>query len=166
LDGKDGVSTIYDGGQKMLLNAYGPTVFHLPDLRDGRIRLLSVTPVRIKAERHLTDRLSFSILVRTLLRRFSSLAYFHCGCELDLDYRGVIERADAVQTVEDRTLWIDWERYSRRQETAMKMGGLVGEMAFEGEEIDEFLPLLALGEYLHVGKGTAFGLGRYVIQGR
>jgi hypothetical protein len=163
-DGKGGTLPVYDGGQKILLNAYASTSLRLPTLQGGRITLLFTTPVRMKSERRLTDHLSFGILVRNLLRRFSSLAYFHCGCELDLDYRGVIEQADAVMTVEDKTRWMDWERYSSRQETKIKMGGLVGEISFEGEGIEEFLSLLALGEYLHVGKGTAFGLGRYTIK--
>ena len=54
--------------------------------------------------------------------------------------------------------WSDWERYSGRQETRMKLGGLVGEVTYKGE-VDLFLPYLHLGEYVHVGKQSTFGNG-------
>ena len=45
----------------------------------------------------------------------------------------------------------------------MKMGEFVGKVEYQGE-LREFLPLLQLGERIHVGKGTGFGLGKYVMQ--
>ena len=127
-----------------------------------RLRLRLHTPVRLKNEGRYTSQLDFSLLVRALLRRTSDLARFHCGAELDLDYRQWIERAEKV-AVETATLrWHDWERYSQRQERKMKLGGLVGAVEFAGEW-QPFLPLLRLGADLHVGKGTGFGLGRYEI---
>ncbi len=56
------------------------------------------------------------------------------------------------------------ERYSARQDTRMKMGGFVGKVDYQGN-LAEFVPLLKLGERVHIGKGTAFGLGRYEIGG-
>ena len=56
----------------------------------------------------------------------------------------------------------DPERYSARQDVKMKMGGFVGEVQYVGE-VREFFPLLKLGEKLHVGKATGFGLGRYEV---
>jgi len=65
--------------------------------------------------------------------------------------------------MESRDLkWFDWERYSARQDTRMKLGGVIGRIAFKGE-IGEFMPFIKLGEFLHVGKGTTFGLGKYEI---
>jgi CRISPR/Cas system endoribonuclease Cas6 (RAMP superfamily) len=57
----------------------------------------------------------------------------------------------------------DWERYSSRQEQRINMGGFVGEITFEGD-LRPFMPLIEAGEVLHVGKGTAFGLGRYEVE--
>jgi hypothetical protein len=57
----------------------------------------------------------------------------------------------------------DWERYSSRQKTRMKMGGLMGEITYGGP-VAAFEPFLRAGEILHVGKGTSFGLGKYEIE--
>ena len=135
-----------------------------PEATQGgtRLRLRFCTPVRLKARGRYARRIDFSLLVRALLRRTADLAHFHCGADLDLNYPQWIEKAAEVRTVSDRTRWHDWERYSRRQDRKIKLGGLIGEMEFAGEW-SPFLPLLRLGADLHVGKGTIFGLGRYEI---
>jgi hypothetical protein len=110
----------------------------------------------------LTPQPEFHILIRTLLRRLSNLAYFHCGTELDLNFRGLITAAEQIETVHSDLRWYDWERYSARQDTRMKLGGFVGKVTYRGD-LQPFLPLLRLGEFVHIGKGTSFGLGKYMI---
>ena len=44
----------------------------------------------------------------------------------------------------------------------MSLGGVTGTVSYEGD-ISDFMLLLRLGEYVHVGKGTSFGLGKYEI---
>jgi CRISPR/Cas system endoribonuclease Cas6 (RAMP superfamily) len=82
---------------------------------------------------------------------------------MELDYRGLIARAGTVVTKHSSLEWVDWERYSNRQRTKMTLGGFVGEVEYEGEAIEEFLPLIAAGEVVHVGTGSSFGLGNYRI---
>lgn len=127
------------------------------------LKLRFLTPTRIRVEGDLQTGLSFPLLVRNLLRRVSLLMAVHGPAPLDADYRALIERADAVETRAARLRWWDWERYSNRQQTKMKLGGFVGEVEYAGDGLPEFLPLVAAGEILHVGAGTSFGLGRYRI---
>ena len=132
---------------------------------DSNSQLLTlnfITPTRIVINEDLVVDLEFHQLIRNLLRRLSSLSYFHCGERLDLDFKGLIERAQGVKVKERKTEWHDWERYSARQDTRMKMGGFVGKVSFEGK-LGEFMEFIELGEMLHVGKGTSFGLGKYEI---
>lgn len=104
----------------------------------------------------------FHVLVRRLLDRVSSLAYFHCGERWEADFQGWIERAKAVEIAEARTTWQDWERYSGRQKRRIKMGGLVGTVTYAGE-LGPYRPLLALGSLIHVGKGTVLGNGALAV---
>lgn len=167
LDPGGGEESIYDGQSKSLSGAiprFGPgEPFSLPS-NPWEVRLLFLTPTRIKYQGRLLLELEFHILVRNLLRRISLLSYFHCGRELELDFRGLVDRARAVETVRRELHWYDWERYSGRQGTRMRLGGFLGQAVFRGE-LAEFFPLLFWGQWVHVGKGTGFGLGQYRIEG-
>ncbi len=128
-----------------------------------RLSLRFITPTRIKFAEKLVEKPDFHHLIRSLLRRISSLSYFHCGTRLELDFRDLIERAQTIRRDDYRLRWVDRERYSTRQKQHMTLGGFVGEVSFEGD-FTEFLPFLALGELVHTGKGATFGLGRYETQ--
>jgi len=162
---KDGKKVkIFDGERGILTGKYDRISFNLVDEGEKikRLRLNFITPTRIKFGGKYTDNVEFSIIFRNLLRRISLLSYFHCNEELDLDYKGMIKKAEEVRTLEKDVRWVDIERYSTRQGTRMKIGGFVGEASYEGE-LSPFLPFLRLGEFVHLGKGTSFGLGKYRI---
>ncbi len=124
------------------------------------VTLKFLTPTRLRFEGHLAERPAFHVLVRNVLRRLSALAVYHCDLDLAVDYHDLIRRAERIRTVGADLRWMDWERYSARQETRMTLGGFMGTLTFEGE-LEPFIPFLRLGEIVHVGKGTAFGLGKY-----
>ena len=127
-----------------------------------QLKLNFLTPTRIKySGKYILD-LEFHILIRNLLRRESSLSYFHCEEALELDFKALIEKADRINTTFRKLRWYDWQRYSTCQQTTMRLGGFIGEIAFKGE-LAEFVPFLRLGEHIHIGKNTALGLGRYKL---
>lgn len=113
----------------------------------GKVGLEFQTMTRLKFAERYVQQVEFHMLMRSLLRRFSSLAYFHHGWEPDLEFTGLIERAAAVRLVQDHTRWVDWERYSSRQDSKMNMGGVVGRVEYEGN-LGEYMPLLRLGELM------------------
>lgn len=167
----DGPRLLYDGKSEEERMACSATVYRGPGeawnaRQDEKVVTLEFeTPTRLRYEGHLTDRPAFHVLIRNLLRRLSALALYHCEVTLDLDYRDLIQRAEAVATTKADLRWMDWERYSARQSARMTLGGFLGTLAFEGY-LGPFVPLLRMGEVVHVGKGTAFGLGKYTIADR
>ncbi len=128
-----------------------------------RLRLRFFTPARIRVQGDLQTDLSFELLARNLLRRVSSLAAVHGRGPIEVDYRGLIDRAKSVVTVGSQLRWWDLERYTNRQEEKLMVGGFIGAVEYEGEAIAKFLPLLVAGELLGIGTGTSFGLGSYRI---
>lgn len=130
---------------------------------DSKICMNFLTPGRIKHADHLVEKPEFHHLVRALLRRFSSLSYFHGGETLEMDFRGLIDAANHIQRSGGESHWYDWERYSSRQKQRMSLGGFIGTLEYEGD-FTPFLPLLVWGELLNLGKGVTFGLGRYRLE--
>jgi hypothetical protein len=60
--------------------------------------------------------------------------------------------------------WHDWTRWSSRQQQHMKLGGLLGHFRVPADALPDLWPLLWLGQYLHLGKNTSFGLGAYRVR--
>ncbi len=131
----------------------------------GMLQLDCVTPLRLKSNNKFSSSITFEILVRAMLRRISSTFNCYGDGEPDINYRGLVAAARKISVHDDQLHWQDWKRYSNRQEQTMLMGGHVGTITFQGE-FSQYLPLLELAQKLHIGKQTAFGLGKikYSIQ--
>jgi len=160
---------IYDGDSHIRDDFYvmdsAELVRDAAQLNYHQVTFHFLTPTRIKNDGKLTIDIDFVIILRNLLRRLSRLAEVHCDEKWELEWKELIEMAnDRVSTVSSGLKWHDWKRYSQRQGTKMKMGGFLGEITFEGE-LAEFMPFIKLGELLHMGKGTVYGLGKYEITG-
>lgn len=155
---------IYNDNNKILKNPENRidySVFKDEKSSGDEIALNFETPARIKVNDDLSADLPFAVLIKRLSERAALLAHFHCGAELS-GFEDFAAGSEDVKVLKSNLKWLDWERYSGRQDTKMKFGGLVGEITYKGG-FHKFMPLLKLGEHIHVGKNTTFGLGKYRI---
>jgi hypothetical protein len=125
----------------------------------SEITLKLITPLRLKEKGRLVTRLTFPLFMDRLRERIALLSLCY-GNGAPVDLPELEPLSARVRTARDGLYWYDWGRYSTRQKDYMKLGGLRGEIAVQGE-LAPFMPLLRLGEMVHVGQGTGFGLGRY-----
>lgn len=132
------------------------------------------TPVRMKTawQRDLgpglltsvTNDDEFYLMLKLLYHRAFVLAQLYGDNPVPQVYnsRDLPFERGAVKLQESRTHWLDWTRYSTRQKQEMQLGGMLGTVSFSGKT-GQYLPLFKLGEYLHIGKGSTFGLGKYQL---
>lgn len=142
-------------------------VASLADATEGALTVRFTTPLRVKVEGRYVREPAFVDVVRAALRRASSVIAFHCGGELDADFRGLIDAARAVSTRDATLARCALTRVSGRQARRIDMDGVVGHARYDAGHpaaIAPFLPLLAAAEWLHVGKGAVMGLGQIVVE--
>jgi hypothetical protein len=171
----EGGRNIYDSGHLV-----GPvTVVQSKDVLDAagtndrELSLEFVTPLRIRTawkrqEQELLTGISedgeFRLLLKSLYHRAFVLSQLYGdGQEPQVfDSRNMPLFDGDVRLVESKTRWLDWTRYSQRQQQPMQLGGIMGRVTFTGKT-GQYYPLFRLGEYLHMGKGSSFGLGKYQV---
>lgn len=126
---------------------------------DGRMRLRLVTPLKLMREGRPLRDFSFSLFIRTLIRRVSSLTSYYCDDSVSADFRWLASLCDSVAVSDSSIGWVEWGGGKQ----GGKLAGLLGEIALAGVP-EEFVSFLLLGELLNVGKGAAFGLGRFTLE--
>ncbi|WKN24010.1 CRISPR system precrRNA processing endoribonuclease RAMP protein Cas6 [Azotobacter vinelandii] len=128
------------------------------------LRLRLLTPMRLRKDGRCVGRreLDASTLLIALARRTQALRDRHCPGQAPIDFRALADHAATIG-LEGDLRWFDWTRYSSRQQREMTLGGLIGELRLTGD-LDGLLPLLHLGQWLHLGKNATFGLGHYRME--
>lgn len=158
---------IYDGPSDTLRNEQMVTGF--TEIRQAAqhlsVEALTVhfrTPTRLKHEGEYVRQPEFHVLVRALLRRISTLYYFHCGARWEANFPALVAQAETVQTTQTQTDWVEWQRFSTRQRQPIKLDGFTGQATYCGN-LMPFRELLTIGSLTHVGKACVFGWGQYTL---
>ncbi len=138
----------------------------IPPMPDRDLVLRFLTPYRGKHDGKLTSAndLRFRDFFSHLQRRVGLLRAFHGPeGEWTWDYVAALEIAERVTWEAVDAHWMDWTRYSSRQVREMQLGGVLGSYRLPNAELEPLWPLLYLGQWVHAGKNTSFGLGQYEI---
>ena len=105
----------------------------------------------------------FDFFIARLALRLGLLAHFHCGAPWPEPELESLPQASGIHIGEANLQVSDWRRYSGTQDTTMNFDGLIGNITYVGEGLNDRMPLLTLGSFLHAGSTATFGLGKYSI---
>jgi hypothetical protein len=130
--------------------------------RLGPFQISLQTPTRIAVDGRITAQPTLIDIVKALCRRAFLLRYFHCGFVEEPVPSEFIAVAAEAKCLASNFVWHDAKRFSTRQEREVPLGGVLGSGVWEGD-IGALEPLLRVGEFVHVGKNTTFGLGKFVL---
>jgi hypothetical protein len=140
---------------------------HLPG---DCVTLRFLTPLRVGEGKRLLHRPDLGVIMRRLLERCQAMA-LHFGrpnpiAEERENWRelslSLSEAAEACELTQNRTRWLDVQSGSRRTGTTTPIGGLVGEVTWEGH-LAPLIPWLLWGSILQVGKSTVKGNGWFEL---
>ncbi len=113
-----------------------------------------ITPLKLAKTGKIMCSFDAGQFVRSLMRRVSALTYYYCGCEMLDNFREYARAANRIELLEDNFFYADAGRRSPA------LSGVMGDGVLNGD-FNELMPFLALGEYLHLGKGASYGMGQY-----
>jgi hypothetical protein len=141
-----------------------------PNQANAHITLRWLTPLRLQHQGKpvfKAQQLDAHSLVRALLRR--QLQWQQISSEKPEaspqkpSGLEVLGHAQACILDTRNLQWHDIQRHSGSQNQKLPLGGLIGSATLSGPSaaLHMLLPLLQLGEQLHIGKETVMGLGRY-----
>lgn len=114
-----------------------------------------LTPLKLKSNGKTKAQFAGADLLQALVRRARGLWHFHQEGDFPSADDGLhlVLRSKALR-------WVTLERFSINQPGKVNIGGLVGSAEI-AEASEAALNLLRLGEYIHVGKNTVYGCGKY-----
>jgi len=143
---------VYDGEHFLSIDGIAPKILEMENFHTDA-RLVFKLPLRIKQDNRLAKEVALPTLVGNLKRRFFQIK------GLEPERLGYKVRGEVVHS---RLKHLDLFRYSNRQRSHMKLGGLMGEIVVKGLDKQSWFYLKA-GEILGAGKQTVFGLGTYTL---
>lgn len=128
------------------------------------IKFLAPTSQRILLEKEANE-LRFATLLKKLSERLEFLAFLHAEPSQKIDYRPILEGAKTISTLDKYLPFYVYEQESGRKERTIRRDVFIGNISYQGENINDYLPLLKAGEIFNVGTDTAHGMGRFVVKG-
>lgn len=139
------------------------TAFRLPENPSHNYVMTLHTPLRIQHNGKLcrAHNLTADIVLRQVMRRVSSITQLYCHAPMQANFNELIQMIDSIE-FESNLIWYDNTRYSNRQQQRVPLGGVLGSIQLRHVP-PQWAMLLHIGQWLHIGKETVFGLGKYSL---
>lgn len=129
-----------------------------------RLHLRFLSPLKVEMRGETMREPHFTPFARALVRRLRILSQAHGAGEWpQAEYGPLLDLADTVRLDRHDTAWVATSRHSQRGE--MPLEGLVGQAWYSADaDLRPLLPILWLGQWVHVGKAAVWGMGRYAVE--
>jgi len=126
------------------------------------VKVFLETPLRLRIEGKYSDSFTAPQFLSILWRRAQILCSLY-GQENGKESLTLDLTKTGIRILSRDFQWKDYPYFSSRQKKLLRLGGILGEFTLQGVLRPMELALLRFGELFHVGKNTAFGLGRYRV---
>lgn len=158
LEIRDGATGLRFDPSGRLPESVSPTCPSAP----AAVRLHLTTPLRIRLRGDLlTGRtLRPQHLVASSIRRVRRLGFALPAAVADAAHAECVN----LRFDDPRLGWLETTRFSSRQQSAMQMGGIVGDAVLDLRKAPRVWPLLWAASVLHLGKGASMGFGRIQVE--
>jgi hypothetical protein len=123
----------------------------------SRLRVEFQTPTELKVNGAI-GKSDFPVLLARARDRVSTLRSLYGDGPLELDFRGLADRARSVKTVRSELQQVKVARRSSRTGQRHGIGGFVGFAEYEGD-LAEFVPYLEAAHWTGVGRHCTWGNG-------
>lgn len=131
----------------------------------SKVRVRFMTPTELKHGQLLATRPEFAVLFGRIRDRLSTLRALYGPGPLEIDFKGMGERAGPVVMTRCELQFSEAERRSARSGERHPLGGFVGEADYEGA-LGEFMPYLRAAKWIGIGRQTVWGKGVIEVQVR
>lgn len=126
------------------------------------LTLQFVTPTRLLSNGRLLRRPTFPQVFPFMLRRVTSMVYAHAECEPWVDLDLLFQATEEIVSGKRSFEWHDWKELGEHR-SLRQIGGFTGSISLAGDTLTEIYWVIALASLFGIGKGAAFGAGRFRI---
>ncbi len=131
----------------------------------SKVRVRFMTPTELKHGQLLATRPEFAVLFGRIRDRLSTLRALYGPGALEIDFKGMGDRAALVKMTRCGLQFSEAERRSAKSGERHPLGGFVGEAEYEGD-LGEFMPYLRAAKWIGIGRQTVWGKGVIDVQVR
>jgi CRISPR-associated endoribonuclease Cas6 len=128
-----------------------------------RLQVEFLTPTELKSGFEPAATPEFGLLFARARDRVSTLRSLYGAGPLDIDFRGLGERARAIRMTRCELRQVEAKRRSSRTGQVHSLGGFIGSADYEGE-LGEFLPFLEAARWTGVGRQCVWGKGEIRVR--